>query len=71
MPLIDTSFPYSGPCAGGPVDGKIVSASVKRMLVPVKNGPDRGEGDRGFGYAEYVWNDPAQMWIYQVAAHDF
>lgn len=56
---------YEGPCAGGPKDGERLCASVMRIRIPIRMGPDRGEGDRGFGYIEYLWNDAAQMWIWQ------
>jgi hypothetical protein len=32
--------------------------------VPVRIGPDRGPGDRGFGRALYEWNSAAGRWVY-------
>ena len=68
-PRDDKEFPFEGPCAGGPRHGMRMSAKVKCIRVPVRDGPDLkhsgGARDGTFGYVEYLWNDAAQMWVWQ------
>ena len=54
-----------GPACGGPADGQILKADdeIEHLLVPVKTGPDRGEGDRGFSAAVYKFK--FGVWLYE------
>lgn len=54
-----------GKAIGGPIDGKEISGETEKVVVPVKTGPDRGEGDRGFSAAIYRWESHYRQWIYQ------
>lgn len=56
---------YDGPCAGGPLDGQRHVANVKKLVVPVQTGQNRGRGNRGFGEGTYLFNVDARMWIWQ------
>jgi hypothetical protein len=46
-----------GLAVGGPADGKRLSSRLKQINIPVKVGPDLGEGNRGFVPAAYVFED--------------
>lgn len=57
-----------GTAIGGPVMGEIFEYDVPNFIVPVKIGPDRGEGDRGFAAYHYVfrgglwWGETTYEW---------
>jgi len=51
-----------GISVGGPAAGRELCSSTETIIIPVKTGPDRGEGDRGFSAAVYKWIDG--KWTY-------
>lgn len=55
-----------GIAIGGPLDGQQLSAGIKAktLNIPVQTGPDRGEGDRGFGAHVYRWDEATGRWMY-------
>ena len=42
-------------CLGGPLNDRtlVISPSATRLNVPIQTGPNRGEGDRGYGSVIY------------------
>lgn len=52
-----------GKAIGGPVSGVELRTDREMLVVPTRVGPDRGEGDRGFGMAYYIWRDGAWLYI--------
>lgn len=45
-----------GMAIGGPAAGQIFESAAARLNVPVKVGPSRGEGDRGFAPFYYLFS---------------
>lgn len=58
----------AGKCVGGPLDGRYLDGYSKRVTVPIYAGPDRGEGDHGFGAVYYVWHEESKTWRYEASA---
>lgn len=58
-PWSKTSFPFRGPCAGGPKDGEIMSACVRTINIPIII-----SGQPGYGFAAYEFNEDIGMWIW-------
>jgi len=52
----------TGKAIGGPIDGREISSDSETVKVPIRTGPDRGEGDRGYGAAVYRWF--GDRWLY-------
>ena len=48
---------FIGKVVGGPADGQIIEADTETVLVPIRTGPNRGLGDRGFGAVKYRFDD--------------
>ena len=48
---------FAGKAIDGPASGQIIESPSKTVMVPVRVGPDRGEGDRGFAPIIYRYSD--------------
>lgn len=61
---------YTGPCAGGPHDGKMITASAPHVIIPlaprdvlsVRSVP---QIKPKYTQGEYLFNEDVQMWIWQ------
>lgn len=53
---------HTGLAIGGPSDGHAVTFVGTVVNIPVRTGPNNGEGDRGYSFGTYAWNGAA--WIY-------
>lgn len=52
----------TGIAIGGLLHGQEISNESRSFHVPVKVGPDRGEGDRGYSIITYKWFEVYQEW---------
>lgn len=51
---------FEGPCAGGPANGQRLTASARRIVIPI-NIP----GDHGFAQGIYAFHEGLHMWVWQ------
>ena len=59
----DHAILNEGLAVGGPAHGKTLASEFKTIVIPIQVGPNRGEGDRGFGAFRYEFK--FGMWIWQ------
>jgi hypothetical protein len=62
---------YSGPCYDGPLEGKRLDSSLKRVPFIVRGGKQievwHGSPSNPLPYksTEYIWSAPIRKWVYR------